>query len=509
MRTRAKDGRADHMPENNIAPWQRCLKTADELYKEEKFSEIIKLYNDAPPDVAKHPKSKLIQLEALRKMKRYDEVIEMADDFIDRYSDPSNKNQKDYENVIRAKAIKGFALKDSGKTAEASLLFYELMEEYMRGVHRARILCGYTFSTPGFSPDTAAGVIEELEGLLEMARGEGIRRDIKNALERLYYINSRRTSIAADVKNCLNNGKWVNIIKLLTDDSTMQDTAFAVMNAAMEGQNIEPLVQTLKNTKKEYPRRYVDIDYLNEECQYATYSVGIATSAESLTREYAIKALTYYYLNTEQYKEVVCLLKEGDSNTPPSSYPMSDFVDDTDDKEYVLEVIRETINRLEEVLDTAERYYHLPWRTCEEGYRKVAELYRKAGDCVAVERCLKRAENIQCRINARYLHEANVLELEADNLCPCDQRRDRFKKAAELYRKAGWEEDARRCLQKAAMEETKCEEGLSDAVAKKKNALKPENLEPEDNNYLVAEFRKFFEEKSSRIDYICSAINDD
>ncbi len=167
---------------------EKNLLTSDEfgnflevLYKWQKYEDILKFslaLNGLPK--LQSTKSKNIYFEALRKLKRYDKVLEEIDSYIE-----SLETDKTWQNA--AKVIKAQCLNGIGQLTGARRLLIELLQTlpYYDSSY-ARCLCEYIFCNPELDLTTATKFLRILEEKRKQSwDNKNLCEDITCAIERL------------------------------------------------------------------------------------------------------------------------------------------------------------------------------------------------------------------------------------------------------------------------------------------------------------------------------------
>lgn len=149
-------------------------------YLKGRFDDILSFIPRISGQLQEHPRIELWRLEALRKKKRYEEVIQGADALLER-SDLEN------DHVYLAKILKGYALTHNGKPREAFGLLDEVVGAMPAdNVHFLRAICGMVFAyrsleSSRLSSSERSEIISQLS-LHRGTRNEHLNQDIEDAI---------------------------------------------------------------------------------------------------------------------------------------------------------------------------------------------------------------------------------------------------------------------------------------------------------------------------------------
>lgn len=148
------------------------------LYKNKKFYEILSIAEKAPDDIRCDPGVVSFELEASRKMKKYDYVIKKANELLG-----DEREESDF--TLLLKIVKAYAIKDKGEVEKAKEEFREMLSCVGKeNVHYARVLCGIVFCGDIRSESEAKEFMHMLNMALEnKIYNESAAFDIACALE--------------------------------------------------------------------------------------------------------------------------------------------------------------------------------------------------------------------------------------------------------------------------------------------------------------------------------------
>ncbi|MEM4329934.1 MAG: hypothetical protein QXY64_02120 [Candidatus Bilamarchaeaceae archaeon] len=149
-------------------------------YNNKEYDKVINFILDAQDDNIKCNDEVVARLlEALRKKKDYQTVIDISDMIIKR----KRESKKEWDDTyIKTLLIKGYALKDSGNKEEAIKIFKKVMEKINKNdKYYARCACGLIFCRVRLEKKEAEEIKQNLIGWLGK-KGPNCTRDIINAL---------------------------------------------------------------------------------------------------------------------------------------------------------------------------------------------------------------------------------------------------------------------------------------------------------------------------------------
>ncbi len=154
----------------------------DAYYHRKKFDEIEKLISSAPNEIKNAECILLSRLEAMRKQKKYGEVLKQIENLL------NNRTFKEHDSVVLARVIRAYCLKDSNQNGKAIEEFRRLKTKVPKtNIHYPRIICGLVFCH-----NVRNNEREQFKNDLEMwsreSTNSSLSYDIKRALESL---NSR------------------------------------------------------------------------------------------------------------------------------------------------------------------------------------------------------------------------------------------------------------------------------------------------------------------------------
>ncbi len=151
------------------------------LYSRERYDAIITMVDCLPTEAGRLPRFFLLKAEALRKLKRYDDAMDLAESLLAfRWLGDVQRHH--------ARAIVGFCLKETGQLNEAFQVFFELFRDApFDSPHYPRICCGLVFSWQrlGFDqridPESAQLLSQALSMFESDAKNRNLLADIRKA----------------------------------------------------------------------------------------------------------------------------------------------------------------------------------------------------------------------------------------------------------------------------------------------------------------------------------------
>jgi len=149
------------------------------LYSRRDFAGAVSIIDSASTEMQNQPEVILQLADVTRKNDDRKKALRIVEEFIKTYQPHIYSD----DNYARARVIKAYCLKDTGKTEPAKIEFRTLKAKVpISSEQYPRILCGYVFCcSHELSPEAKTQIISQLENFKGMSSGSMLR-DIKNAL---------------------------------------------------------------------------------------------------------------------------------------------------------------------------------------------------------------------------------------------------------------------------------------------------------------------------------------
>jgi tetratricopeptide (TPR) repeat protein len=163
---------------NNIPSILLFRDAFDFYFNNGKFDKALEIIESSPALIRESPRMRIAVMEVHRRLKSYESVIELADEFIGGYA----KNSFDSDYYIHARTIRAFCYLHSRYGSEALEEFSVLKDNVDRSsVHYPRILCGFVFSKPTLTEAEREHLLADLD-FFGIATGESMQDKIDNAI---------------------------------------------------------------------------------------------------------------------------------------------------------------------------------------------------------------------------------------------------------------------------------------------------------------------------------------
>ncbi|MEM2909125.1 MAG: hypothetical protein QW171_03110, partial [Candidatus Bilamarchaeaceae archaeon] len=171
----------DEAKDKNMANVVTYTVICSHYYSENKFEKVTEILNGAPKKIKEAPEMFLMEMEALRKQGRREEVIGSLSKFLKEYPTKAYGDER----YVQAVVIRAYAQKDSEEKEEAKHAFEDLRKRVpITSIHYPRILCGYVFSHKPYEIKDKERVITLLKMYHRESDGN-LRNDIQDALRLL------------------------------------------------------------------------------------------------------------------------------------------------------------------------------------------------------------------------------------------------------------------------------------------------------------------------------------
>ncbi len=163
---------------NNIPSVLLYSDAFDFYFNNGKFDKALEMIEIAPELIRESPRMRIAMMEVHRRLKNYEDVIELADEFMGEYEEKGF----DSDYYINARTIRAFCCLHSRYGLEALEEFSILKDNVDRSnVHYPRILCGFVFSKPTLTEAEREHLLADLD-FFGIATGESMQDKIDNAV---------------------------------------------------------------------------------------------------------------------------------------------------------------------------------------------------------------------------------------------------------------------------------------------------------------------------------------